>query len=501
MRLFDIKNNTSFCFNIYSADQPISYVQAGWILAPSTLDESFRHPGGGELPAIKTAAGSWDLRPHRQRLAVRDKEHLATDALFFGDPDPESTRCLTGVLALDLESVDRILRTARRLTVAAYTYERGVEPKPVVKTGLLAEMQCRSNAASGQVLMAGSLGVGTPFAQEPHEPFRSNRDFDEIDLEALKPHFVPRSNYTIIDRDSLLAHFSASHKGFTPNNWRLVWRRRIDVSGERVLQAALVPPGPINTNSVAAVTFFEPSDLVELAALWCSLPVEFLVRMTGKDDLQENLAQLLPGPARHELSRGVGLRALRLNCLTLDYAPLWSEVHDPSWCTDEWALPHATVELNDIGPEWTMATPLRRDVDRRQALVEIDALAALILGLTSEQLCAMFRTQFPVLRKYEYSMVFDTEGRKICKHHQSAGHRQSQLQERAKAGNLPAAWKSIWALVQQEVDEPGSVDWLGHYTPPFYRPDRETEMTAAYREFQRRLDAGQYQKPTAWERR
>ena len=74
---------------------------------------------------------------------------------------------------------------------------------------------------------------------------------------------------------------------------------------------------------------------------------------------------------------------------------------------------------------WSMDTPLRRDHERRQALVELDALAALMLGLTAEQLCAMYRTQFAVLRKYEYKMAFDAEGRKICGYHQSAGYRQS----------------------------------------------------------------------------
>ena len=33
---------------------------------------------------------------------------------------------------------------------------------------------------------------------------------------------------------------------------------------------------------------------------------------------------------------------------------------------------------------------------------------------------------------------------------------------------------------------------MGFYTPPFTRPDREAEMTQAYNEFQRRLDAGEY---------
>ena len=29
--------------------------------------------------------------------------------------------------------------------------------------------------------------------------------------------------------------------------------------------------------------------------------------------------------------------------------------------------------------------------------------------------------------------------------------------------------------------------WRGHYTAPFYRPDREAEMTRVYRSFQARL--------------
>ena len=123
------------------------------------------------------------------------------------------------------------------------------------------------------------------------------------------------------------------------------------------------------------------------------------------------------------------------------------------------------------------------------ALVEIDALAAVMLGLTSEQLCAMYRTQFPVLRKYEYAMAFDQEGRKVCQHHQSAGYRQSQLQQRAKDGEIDKKWKNVWQLVLAEEEDPGSVDWEGHYTPPFVRPDREAEMTRAYVVFNERLGA------------
>ena len=105
-----------------------------------------------------------------------------------------------------------------------------------------------------------------------------------------------------------------------------------------------------------------------------------------------------------------------------------------------------------------MATPLRTDCDRRMALVELDALAALMLGLSAEQLCAMYRTQFAVLRKYEYAMWFDADGRKV-------------------PTDIIKAWKT----------DPTGAE-LGRYIEPFTQPDREKEMTRAYEEFQRRSD-------------
>jgi hypothetical protein len=107
-----------------------------------------------------------------------------------------------------------------------------------------------------------------------------------------------------------------------------------------------------------------------------------------------------------------------------------------------------------------MRTPLRVDYDRRMALVELDALAALTLKLSAEQLCAMYRTQFAVLRKYEYDMYFDTNGRRL-------------------PGEVVKAWKE------------NATAELEPYVLPFTQPDREKEMTRAYEEFRRRLNEGE----------
>lgn len=105
-----------------------------------------------------------------------------------------------------------------------------------------------------------------------------------------------------------------------------------------------------------------------------------------------------------------------------------------------------------------METPLRRDFERRQALVEIDALGALILGISADQLCAMYRTQFGVLRKYEWAMRHDANGREVPRE------------------------------VLKEYEKHGEDADLGRYQPPFTKPDREAEMRRAYEEFKRRVE-------------
>jgi hypothetical protein len=106
-----------------------------------------------------------------------------------------------------------------------------------------------------------------------------------------------------------------------------------------------------------------------------------------------------------------------------------------------------------------MTTPLRRDAERRQALVEIDALAAVMLGITAQELCAIYRTQFGVLRKYERVMQFDANGRQVPKE------------------------------VLKDFERLGAHADLGRYELPFAPVDREAEMTIAHAEFTRRAAA------------
>ncbi|MEU0156961.1 hypothetical protein [Micromonospora fulviviridis] len=120
---------------------------------------------------------------------------------------------------------------------------------------------------------------------------------------------------------------------------------------------------------------------------------------------------------------------------------------------------------------------MRSERDRRAALVEIDALVAVWLGMSAEALVAAYRGRFPVLQKYESVIWFDADGRKLAGNPRTIGQRQT---------------KETWAqfeAYQNDKSEPKTVAPPEGFTPPFYKADRVAEMTAAHAVFQARLDA------------
>ena len=108
--------------------------------------------------------------------------------------------------------------------------------------------------------------------------------------------------------------------------------------------------------------------------------------------------------------------------------------------------------------------------DRRQALVEIDALVALMLGLTADELCTIYRTQFAVLYGYDHNDYFyDANGRLV-------------------PNSVLTVWRKKGDTITEE--ERTATNQAGNtyiYELPFVTLDREADMRQAYAEFERRL--------------
>ena len=105
-------------------------------------------------------------------------------------------------------------------------------------------------------------------------------------------------------------------------------------------------------------------------------------------------------------------RTMMLNCLTKHYAELWSEVWRDDFCNQTWSINDPRLKpFASLQRQWQWATPLRNYFERRQALVEIDVIAAMALGLSLQDLEMIYTIQFPVLQQNENDTWYDAEGK------------------------------------------------------------------------------------------
>ena len=123
---------------------------------------------------------------------------------------------------------------------------------------------------------------------------------------------------------------------------------------------------------------------------------------------------------------------------------------------------------------WKWLTPLRTEQGRRAALVEIDALVAVWLGVEADALVAMYKARFPIMQDFDSVTWFDASGRKIAGDRYTFGH-----------GQTKEHYEQFLAYEEGERSEPS-----GGYAAPFYKADREQEMRAAHAYFTARLRGG-----------
>ncbi|MGX1157314.1 class I SAM-dependent DNA methyltransferase [Streptomyces albogriseolus] len=476
----DLDRGWEFGVHIYGTSQEPDFLHLSGLRAADALPNSLTHDGHGVAPGIKHN-GSWDIRPHRERVVHVDKNLLASwHALTGSAGGTNQAPLLYPILIGEQGAVEALATYPHSLADYHPMITRGYDEANAKKEGLIRWANQAASDLSDVILQGPHFASALPFSKEPRIPCRSNRDWDLLAPVKLSETFTPVTNY-VRATDTityLAAQDSWSGKPYTAR-FRLAWRRMIAFNTSRSLHAALIPPGPAHIHAVQSMALPDNRLTALNAGFWAALPLDYLLRITGRSDLQVAEARKMPAPdPRHPLAPPLLLRTLRLNCLTSHYAPLWEELFSPQWAGyEDWAnpdWPYLKPLAADLKPIWEYATPLRTEHERRAAHVEFDALVAVWLGITADQLVAIFKSRYPQLYDYESVTYFDANGRKIAGDFNTYGHGQT---------------KQDYLDLLAHLEDPERVPPPAGYQAPFYKADREAEMRAAHAHFQARLDA------------
>lgn len=458
LSLFDVHHLVSYGIHVYGRRQvEPSFISAASLYHPRTVIDSFSHDGSGSLPGFKDDDGKWDLRPHRDRIITVNEDTLEVWNSIIEEPGTPLLETRT-VYSVNSEAAAVLAKLAKapRIKDLGLQFSSGWHESGDKRAGYFDTSWQHPESWDDVILQGPHLGVSTPMIKQPNPTMKHNQDWSEIDLEAISKDFIPATAYLpnrsvkTYDRDYGVWEVDGVQV-LVKDQYRVAWRRMAATTGFRTLYPAIIPPGAAHVHPVhSAGNSSATKDTALAGAGMSTFTVDFFVRSLNPSDLHPSIVSGLPYPPRFK--EELVTRYLRLTCVTEKYAAFWEDC---------------------LGSEWSPETPLRNARDRFHAQNEIDAMVALSLGVTLDELLMIYRTQFPVMRRYDQEDLYDANGRKVPKD-------VLKLEKKLKDGEQLSESDRTWTHPQS------GVEYVFEY--PFAPLDREADLAAAYEKYAAMMD-------------
>ena len=186
------------------------------------------------------------------------------------------------------------------------------------------------------------------------------------------------------------------------------------------------------------------------------------------------------------LSKEIICRTMMLNCITSYYAGIWGEIYDQSFRELQWTKNDNRLSNNSflsISDTWNRNSALRNPYARRQAMVEIDVLVSMMLGMTLRQLVSAYRIQFPTLQQHERDTYYDKNGIIVyAKNNALAGVGVSKGEFEANLVGHKEG-KYVYETMDYTLSDTPITETTT-YVAPFDRCDREKDYETAWKFFE-----------------
>lgn len=471
---------------------------------PSTIDGCFIHDGHGLCEGLKTNEGSWNTAPHKERIVHYDTNQLQLLSNVFEDGTTNDCAKLVSIHSCEIlnvlskiETFQTHVRDFKHIITVCFDETGAPKAGIIVRDTHFPDIENYDMIYNGPHIYVSNAYSKTPRTQCTV----ANRDYDTIDLSKMKKDFMPRSNYR---RNISVRDIRAYIHGFLKNEndkdsyenyldyYKVGFRNMLSQSGERTLICAVLPCKTAHIHGVRSISFLNRTDTVDMAALCSSIVMDFYMKTIGSDNLMPSRMQSFPLGVAPKYQSATYSRTLLLNCLTVYYTDLWQEMWDEAYKQETWSLDDPRLKpFDQLHEDWSWDIPLRNYFERRQALVEIDVIAAMALGLTLEDLEMIYTIQFPVLQQNEADTWYDQKGNIVftC----SSGLKGVGLERKRNARTGMLGWEDIRG---EQIDEntyagtspthtntidPAKSELYGGQQVTYYAPYTKCDRIADYR--------------------
>lgn len=486
----EVHHHTQFSLNVYGGPLMVSFDTISNLYDAKSIVECYEGDATATIPGIKNENGDWNVKGHPDRIIHVTKKELAVFAKLFDGNDNWKQAKLPQLHVVQLVDALRVFadqpKTIATESEKIYTAEMWHETNNQID-GTIERNVDFPESVKSMIYSGPHIGVANPLFKTSRRICKLNSDFDPIDLTYIDDGYLQRCNYSI-------ACSYEEYRNRTPvtqwnihydEEYRLCMRKMLNQGGERTYMVAIIPP--LSEHIHGNFGMCMKQGLASFAANSFSIPFDFYLKSTGKANINFSAASGFPILENWKHQKDTICRALLLNCVTKYFTNLWNKEYAASFALQSWSKSDprlSNTRFSTLTSEWTWNTPLRTDYERRQALVEIDVLTAMALGMTLEQLKTIYRIQFPVLQSYEADTWYDANGRITFTNNRSlvgVGFDRKEFELNMK--DAPAG-KKFYRTIMDDTMPGGPVERTIEYVAPFDRCDREQDYETAWKFFE-----------------
>lgn len=428
LRLFaEVDHHTQYGGQLLRSgiSSPPRFASLSNLFHPSTVDACFAHDGHGLCGGIKDENGNWNTAPHKERIVSISEVELRVLSETFEDGTTSDCAKFVSIHSKEIINVLRkISEFPTHLGEVENIITECLHETGAVDAGIIKRDTDYANIDQYEMIYNGpQFYVANPLNKCPRQRCILNSDYDNINLLTIDNDYLPRTNYVPAIplsefkqqfRGFLIGQYHDGHSKYGDwiDYYKLGFRKMVGSSAERTLICALLPRKSAHIHGVISVAFRDGNHSVDAAGLYSSIVMDFYMKTLGASNVQSSRMNKFPLGVAPKYQSALYSRTLLLNCLTKHYADLWEEMWKEEYKQESWSIEDKRLKpFASLTEQWQWATPLRNYFERRQALVEIDVIAAMALGLSLQDLEMIYTIQFPVLQQNENDTWYYAEGK------------------------------------------------------------------------------------------